>query len=118
MLSVISHLLPTHWGKAEHIVLLVLYASVILSCISLLALLVLAVIKLELQFDSVIAAILSGLMLSVAVSVAGLTLSSLTVYGHYKKLRAKKMVDALFLVVLFITGSAAFLFKAGFLSSQ
>ena len=118
MLSVISHLLPTNWGKTENIVLLMflnlLYASVILSSISLLALLILAVIKLELQLGGAIAATLSVLVLSVAVSIAGLILSSLKIYGHYKKLRAKKVVNTIFLVVLFITEVAAFLFTAGF----
>ena len=84
-----QYLLPTNWGKTEKIVLLMflnlIYASVILSCLSLLALLIVAVVNLELQLTGFIAAILSGLILSFAVSIAGLTFSSLTIYGYYKK---------------------------------
>ena len=117
MVSVISYLLPTNWGKTENIVLLMflnlMYASVILSCLSLLALLIIAVVNLELQLTRLIAAILSGLILSVAVSITGLTLSTLTIYDYYRKPRAKKIVYTLFLVVLLITEAAAFLFTGG-----
>ena len=117
-MSVKTYLNPTNWGKTENIVLLMflnlMYASVILSCLSLLALLIIAVVNLELQLTGFVAAILSGFILSVAVSIAGLTLSSLTIYGYYKQPGANKIVNTLFLVVLLVTKVAAFLFTAGF----
>ena len=118
MKSVVSHLNPTNWGKTEEIILLtflnLMYASVFISCLSLLALLIIAVVNLELQLTGFVAAILSGLILSVAVSITGLILSSLTIYDYYRKPRAKKIVTTLFLVVLLITEVGAFLFTAGF----
>ena len=118
MVSLMSYLNPTNWGKTEDIVLLMflnlMYASVILSCFLLLALLIIAVINLELQLTGLIAVILSGLILSVALSIAGLTHSSLTTYNYYWKPRAKKIVTTLFLVVLLVTEVGAFLFTAGF----
>ena len=118
MVSVISYLNPTNWGKTENIVLLMflnlMYASVIMTCLSLLALLIIAIVNLELQLTGLTAAIFSGLILSVAVSIAGLTLSSMTIYGYYKKPRENKIVTTLFLVVLLITEVGAFIFTAGF----
>ena len=112
-----QYLLTTNWGKTENIVLLMflnlMYASVILSCLSLLALLIIVVVNLELQLTGFVAAILSGFILSAAVSIAGLTLSCLTIYGYYKKPRAKKILSTLFLVVLLITEVGAFLFTLG-----
>ena len=118
MMSVIKYLNPTNWGKTLLIVLLMflnlMYSSVIMSCLLLLALLIIVLINFELQLTGFIAAILSGLILSVAVSIAGLTLSSLTIYDYYNKPRANKIVNTLFLVVLLVTKVAAFLFTAGF----
>ena len=112
-----SYLNPTNWGKTEDIVLLMflnlMYASVILSCFLLLALLIIVVVKLELQLTGLIAAILSGLIMSVAVSITGLTLSTLTIYDNYKKPHENKIVSTLFLVVLSVTEVAAFLFTGG-----
>ena len=113
-----SYLNPTNWGNTENIVLIMflnlMYASVIMTCFSLLALLMLAIVHLKMQLTGFIAAILSGLILSVAVSITGLILSSLTIYDYYRKPRAKKIVTTLFLVVLLVTEVGAFLFTAGF----
>ena len=118
MKSVASYLNPTNWGKTEDIVLLMflnlMYASVFISCLTLLALLIIAIVNLELQLTGLIAAILSVLILAVAVSIAGLILSTLTIYGNYKKPNENKKVRTFFLVVLLVTEVGAFLFTAGF----